>query len=69
MTLLDRRRAQSERELRRLIAESGMPPPPDAEISEIADFFARSGPNALPQLRKAFEEMVAEHRRREGGDQ
>jgi hypothetical protein len=67
MSLLERRRARSERELRRLVRESGEPMPPDEEIAEVADFFARSGASALPQLRRAFEELVRRHR--EGEDQ
>jgi hypothetical protein len=64
MSLLDRRRAQSERRLRRLIEESGEPMPPDEEIAEVADFFARHGQASLPMLKRAFEEMV---RQKEAG--
>jgi hypothetical protein len=68
MSLLDRRRARSERELRRLLRESGGPMPPDEEIREVADFFARSGASALPQLRRAMEELVRAHRERDHGE-
>jgi hypothetical protein len=70
MSLLDRRRAQSERELRDLLRREGVDPmPSDEDIAEAADFFARSGANALPLLRKAGEELVRAHRERTGGNQ
>ncbi len=42
--------------LRKLARASGVDPPED-ELDEVAEFFTREGPAALPKLRAAFEAM------------
>jgi hypothetical protein len=60
-------REEYERRLRDLLKREGVDPmPPDEEIAEVVDFFARHGARALPMMRRAGRELIRAHQEREG---
>jgi hypothetical protein len=63
-------REQLDQELRRFLREEGVDPmPPDSEIAEVVEFFARPGTLGMRTFRRAVSEMARAHREGRGEGQ